>query len=228
MTRRAALAATGDRALLDLYERLRAHFGHRNWWPGRTRFEIVAGAILTQNTAWRNVERAIANLRAARALSVAGIRRIDTAELARLIRPSGYFNQKAERLKAFVRFLDARASGSLAALARQEPAALRAALLDVKGIGPETADSILLYALGIPVFVVDAYTRRVVERHRMIPHGATYESIRAHFEDRLPRDIPLWNDFHAQIVAVGHHFCGTTPRCDGCPLEPLLPPGGAP
>ncbi len=227
MRRGAHAAAAQDRELLEIYARLRAHFGHLNWWPGRTRFEVVVGAILTQNTAWRNVERAIANLRAARVLSVAGIRRIETAELARLVRPSGYFNQKAERLKAFVSFLDARAAGSLTVLARQELAALRAALLCVKGIGPETADSILLYALGVPVFVVDAYTRRVLERHRVIPPGEPYEVIRAHFEERLPRDISLWNDFHAQIVAVGHHFCGTTPRCGGCPLEALLPPEGA-
>ncbi|MFN0150958.1 MAG: endonuclease III domain-containing protein [bacterium] len=227
MRRGAGTALAHDRELLDLYARLRAHFGHRNWWPARTRFEIVVGAILTQNTAWRNVEHAIANLRAARVLSVAGIRRIETAELARLVRPSGYFNQKAERLKAFVRFLDAHAAGSLSALARHEPTRLREALLSVKGIGPETADSILLYALEVPVFVVDAYTRRVVERHRLIPPGETYESIRAYFEERLPRDLGLWNDFHAQIVAAGHHFCGTTPRCDGCPLQALLPPEGA-
>ncbi len=209
-----------------MYSKLSDRFGHRRWWPARTPLEVAVGAILTQNTAWRNVERAIANLRAARVLSVAGLRRVPLARLARLVRPSGYFNQKARKLKAFVAFLDREHGGRFASMRRAEAAPLRAALLGVHGIGPETADSILLYALEKPVFVVDTYTRRIVERHRVVPHGLSYEAIRAMFESRLPRDVALWNDYHAQLVAAGHHHCGPTPRCEGCPLESLLPTGG--
>lgn len=187
---------------------------------------MIVGAILTQNTAWRNVARAIANLRTARVLSVAGLRRIPEARLATLIRPSGYFRQKAMKLKAIVAYLDGRHRGGVAAMRRVEAAPLRDELLAVHGVGPETADSILLYALEKPVFVVDTYTRRVLERHRMIPRGLSYEEIRGFLESRLPQDVPLWNDFHAQLVAVGHHHCAPTPRCAGCPLEPLIPPRG--
>lgn len=212
--------------LLALYGRLRAHFGHRGWWPGRTPFEVVVGAILTQNTAWRNVERALANLRRARLLSVAGIRRVRRDRLARLIRPSGYYNQKAERLKGFIRFLDDRYGGSMAALRGEETGRLRSRLLAVRGIGPETADSIVLYAARKPVFVVDAYTRRVLVRHRYLEPELPYDEVRRFIESRLVVDVALWNDFHAQFVAVGHHHCGPRPRCEGCPLEPLIPPEG--
>jgi endonuclease-3 related protein len=214
-----------DPRLLAIYERLRAQYGHRNWWPGESPLEVIVGAILTQNTAWRNVVRAIANLRAARILSVSGLRRVPTARLAALVRPSGYFRQKARKLKAFVGFLDREHAGRVAPMRRADPS-LRDALLSVHGVGPETADSILLYALEKPFFVVDAYTRRVLERHRIVPPGLGYEEIRAFLEARVPRDVPLWNDFHAQFVAVGHHHCGPTPRCAGCPLEAMIPPGG--
>lgn len=221
MTRR-----PGGAALLAIYERLLAAHGHRGWWPGRTPLEIIVGAILTQNTAWRNVERALANLRDAGLLSVSGLRRVRLARLARLVRPSGYFNQKAARLKALVAYLDARHAGRVAAMRRAGTEDLRRDLLAVHGIGPETADSILLYALERPVFVVDAYTRRVLERHGIVPRRLGYEDLRAVFERNLARDIPLWNDFHAQLVLVGQRHCGRVPRCAGCPLEPLLPPGG--
>ncbi len=209
-----------------MYERLRERYGHRNWWPGNSAFEVIVGAILTQNTAWRNVKLAIANLRASRLLSVSGLRRVPVGRLAALVRPSGYFRQKAKRLKAFVAFLDRDHAGRVAAMRREDPSRLRDALLRVHGVGPETADSILLYALKRPVFVVDAYTRRVLERHRIVRPGLGYEEIRAFLETRVPREVPLWNDFHAQFVAVGHHHCGPTPRCAGCPLEALIPPGG--
>lgn len=209
-----------------VYARLIARFGHRGWWPARSALEVIVGAILTQNTAWRNVETAMANLRRARVLSVTGLRRVPRPQLARLVRPSGYFNQKARKLKAFVAYLDARHGGSLAEMRSVETAALRRELLAVHGVGPETADSILLYALGRRVFVVDAYTRRVLERHRLIAPRLGYEEIRAFLESRARGDIELWKDLHAQIVAVGHHYCGPTPRCAGCPLEPLIPANG--
>jgi endonuclease-3 related protein len=209
-----------------MYARLLERHGHRGWWPGKTPLEVAVGAILTQNTAWRNVVRAIANLRAARVLSVAGLRRVPLARLARLVRPSGYYNQKAKKLKAFVAYLDREHRGSVGAMRRVPTEALRRSLLAVHGIGPETADSILLYGFGRPVFVVDAYTRRVLERHRIVPPGLGYEEIRAVFETNLAADVSLWNDFHAQLVAVGHRHCSPTPRCEGCPLEPLIPARG--
>jgi endonuclease-3 related protein len=162
-------------------------WGPQHWWPARTRFEVIAGAYLTQNTAWTNVERALANLRRAQLLSVAGIRRVPLAELEQLVRPAGYFRQKAQRLKAFVAFLDARYGGSLNRMFAQPTAHLRKELLELNGVGPETADSILLYAGNHPVFVVDAYTRRVVERHQLLPANSAYEDIRQLFEQALIR-----------------------------------------
>jgi endonuclease-3 related protein len=242
-------------ALRVYYHALFAAFGPQHWWPSSTSggpFEIIVGAILTQSTAWTNVERAIANLRRARLLTPRAIERIPLPRLARLIRPSGYFRQKAKKLKAFVHFLRANYSGSLARMFRTPTAALRQQLLTVHGIGPETADSILLYAGRHPVFVVDAYTRRILLRHRLItepmreylssrarqgtcishdsplPAGSTYEEIRTLFEFSLPRDPQLFNEFHALLVHTGKHFCRPRdPRCDSCPLREFLP-GGIP
>jgi len=206
-------------SLLDMYRRLLQAFGHRNWWPGRTPLEVAVGAILTQNTAWSNVEKAIANLRAAGALSVKGIREAPARRLERLIRPSGYFRQKAKKLKAFVDFLDRHHGGSMARMARAELQDLRKQLLGVWGIGPETADSILCYALHQPIFVVDAYTRRILSRHGYLPPDASYDAIQRYCMDRLPRDVGLYNDFHAQLVHLGKDFCNTRPRCASCPLK---------
>jgi endonuclease-3 related protein len=202
----------------------RAH-GPQHWWPGRTRFEIVVGAILTQNTNWSNVERAIAELRREKLLSVAAIERIPTARLGRLIRSSGYFRQKARKLKAFVNFLRGEYQGSLDKLFAVPTAELREQLLAVHGIGPETADSILLYAGKHPVFVVDAYTRRILERHQLVHPKATYEEIRSLFELSLPPSPPMFNEYHALIVRTGKHFCRKRePSCEQCALRPFLPP----
>lgn len=181
----------------------------------------MVGAILTQNTAWRNVERAVANLKREKVLSVAALRDLPLDRLAGLIRSSGYFNQKAIKLKALVAFLDDRYGGSIARMRKAPLERLRGELLAIRGVGPETADSILLYALEKPVFVVDAYTRRIFYRHHYFETFPTYDEVQERFESELPRDLDLYNDFHAQIVAVGHHFCKPTPRCEGCPLEHL-------
>jgi endonuclease-3 related protein len=203
------------------HEALLERFGLQGWWPGRTRFEIAVGAILTQNTAWSNVERAIRALRDAGALSFRGMRALSDRELTALIRPSGYFNQKAKKLRAFLAWLAARDRGGSVKRALRGPLAeIRASLLSVKGIGPETADSILLYAGDRPVFVIDAYTRRVLERHRLASPRAGYEELRALFERDLPRSVPLYNEFHALFVRVCKERCAKRrPRCDGCPLE---------
>jgi endonuclease-3 related protein len=167
------------------YRALFQAWGPQNWWPARSRFEVIVGAYLTQNTAWTNVEKALANLRAARMLSVNGIRQVSVAELERLIRPSGYFHQKAQRLKNFVAFLDRQYGGSLAKMFARPTEELKAELLHLNGVGPETADSILLYAGNHPVFVIDAYTRRILERHAILPDDATYENIRTLLETSL-------------------------------------------
>lgn len=186
---------------------------------------MIVGAILTQNTAWANVERAIANLRRERLLSVAAIERVSPPRLARCIRPSGYFRQKAKKLKAFVRFLRAGYAGSLARMFRTPTVYLRQRLLAVHGIGPETADSILLYAGRHPVFVVDAYARRIFERHAIVRPRDRYDEIREKLESNLPRDASLFNEFHALIVRVGKNWCRTrNPRCTECPLRAFLPP----
>jgi endonuclease-3 related protein len=174
-----------ESTLRTYYRVLFRAWGPQHWWPAETPFEVVVGAYLTQNTAWTNVERALENLRSARLLSVAGIRRVPLARLQRLIRPSGYFRQKAQRLKIFVAFLDKRYGGSLARLFAQPTEKLRGELLNLNGVGPETADSILLYAGGHPVFVVDAYTRRILSRHDILPEGTDYEEIRQLFQRAL-------------------------------------------
>ena len=202
-----------------IYETLFDAFGPQHWWPGRTPLEICVGAILTQNTAWSNVEKAIANLRAARKLSVRGLNRMAESECADLIRPAGYFNVKTRRLKNFTRMLERDFGSSLKRLARLKTMEIRYRLLDVNGIGQETADSILLYALDKPVFVVDAYTRRIFSRHGLISGAETYDEIQAMFRERLPADRQLYNEFHALIVTTGKQFCRRTPRCGECPLR---------
>ena len=211
------------------YQTLAAALGPMHWWPARTRFEVIVGAILTQNTAWRNVERAISNLRRTRMLTPQALERLPLGKLARLVRPSGYFRQKAKKLKALVRFLRENFSGSLARMFRTPTAELRAKLLAVHGIGPETADSILLYAGNHPVFVVDAYTRRILLRHGLVEEKAGYEEVRQVFESALPRDAKLFNEFHALLVNVGKNWCRPQqPRCDQCPLGPFLVSGPLP
>jgi endonuclease III related protein len=216
-------------ALPLYFQTLSDDLGAMRWWPARSPFEVIVGAILTQNTAWSNVEPAIANLRRARLLTARAIRRVRTARLARLIRPSGYFRQKARKLKAFVRLLRREYGGSLKRMFRTPTAALREQLLAVHGIGPETADAILLYAGGHATFVVDAYTLRILARHGLTPAGSAngkrgYESVRAMFENSLPRQAALYNEFHALIVHVGKQWCrARVPRCGECPLRNFLP-----
>jgi endonuclease III related protein len=205
-------------AVIAIYRKLRRRFGPQGWWPGETPFEVIVGAILTQNTAWGNVAVAIANLKRARLLSVRGLTRVPRARLARLIRPSGYFNQKAVKLKAFMEFLNQDYGGSLARMGREPAALLRGKLLAVHGIGPETADSILLYAFDLPVFVVDAYTMRVLSRHGLVSPGARYDEVQRYLTAHLPKSARLYNEYHALFVRVGKEFCGARPRCSGCAL----------
>ncbi len=215
--------------LPQFYGTLSDELGPMHWWPARTPFEVIVGAILTQNTAWVNVERAMANLRRERLLTPRALERVPWGRLARLVRPSGYFRQKAKKLKAFVRFLRRDFGGSLARMFRTPTAELRERLLGVHGIGPETADSILLYAGNHRVFVVDAYTKRILQRHGLAGEQAGYEEVRRLFESCLPHDPALYNEFHALLVNVGKNWCRPqNPRCSECPLGPYLLSGPPP
>ena len=211
--------------LMDLYARLSRHFGPTRWWPGDTPFEIAVGAILTQNTAWTNVERAIENLKGARLLTPRALLECAPATLEIAIRPSGYFRQKAERLRIFSQYLVEHYGGSMRRMAKQPLDSLRLELLALKGIGPETADDILLYACEKPVFVVDAYTRRILHRHGLAGGREGYEALRAFMETHLPLEVPLFMEYHGLVVYAGKAFCRKTPCCQGCPLEPVLKPG---
>jgi endonuclease-3 related protein len=233
------------------YTALLARYGPQNWWPARSRFEVIVGAYLTQNTNWSNVEKAMVNLRRAHRLSVSAMRQISLDELKTLVRPSGYFRQKARNLKTFIAFLDRQYSGSLTRMFAQPTERLRVELLELNGVGPETADSILLYAGNHPVFVVDAYTRRVLLRHGIIGHKTSYEEIRAMIEHAIgssaaeslivkesvsdPRHpvsrmsssarselAQHYNELHALIVRVGNHYCRAKAICEGCPLQLFL------
>jgi endonuclease-3 related protein len=205
--------------LLRLYRALARRFGPQHWWPGRTAYEVAAGAILTQHTAWTGAARALASLRARGRLSAAGVLALPERELARLLRPAGTYRVKARRLKAFTRWLVARFEGRFGPMRRAPLGPLRRDLLAVPGLGPETADAILLYAAGRPVFVADAYVRRVLARHRLLRAAAAYEEARAVLESHLPSDPRLFNEFHALLVAVGKTHCRAVPRCDRCPLK---------
>lgn len=214
--------------LLSYFDTLAKNLGPMGWWPARSPFEVIVGAILTQNTAWSNVEIAIRNLRRENLLTPLAIERVSERRLARLIRSSGYFRQKAKKLKLFVKFLRNEYGGSLPRMFVIPTPVLREQLLAVWGIGPETADSILLYAGGHSVFVVDAYTHRILGRHGLLPEGAVtkpdYESVRRLFENGLPRDAQLYNEFHALLVSIGKNWCRPrNPRCEECPLKSHLP-----
>jgi len=207
--------------LINIYLRLNSHFGHRNWWPGDTPFEVIIGAILTQNTSWKNVESAIYNLKTDDLLTAERILSISTERLAELVRPSGYYNQKAARLKVVCRYFIDRCGAELDKLDTIPTAVLREELLSINGIGPETADSILLYALNRTVFVVDAYTKRVFNRMGIIDEKTDYYDIQQFFLDNLNHDHELFNDYHAQLVALGKNYCKTKPVCDKCPLTEI-------
>lgn len=195
--------------------------GPRQWWPGETPFEVVIGAILTQNTNWSNVEKAIKNLKTAGKLSPEGIYELSVTELAKLIRPSGFFNVKAKRVKAFINWLFSRYEGNLSKMFARDLQSLRSELLSVKGIGPETADSILLYAGNMPTFVVDAYTHRIFSRHELIPEESTYDDMKSFFEENLPKDVQLFNEYHALLVNIGKMFCKPKKVCEPCPLKDI-------
>jgi endonuclease-3 related protein len=207
--------------LTEIYQMLFDRFGPQHWWPGETAFEIITGAILTQNTSWANVEKAIANLKTANLLTAEEIYHLDASKLAELIRPAGYYNIKAKRLKSFLNWLFQNYDGQLTNLENLDTDRLRAELLAVKGVGRETADSILLYAFDRPIFVVDAYTARVAVRHGLIEPGADYEQLRDLFQSNLPQDVQLFNEFHALLVRLGKDFCRPKAKCPGCPLEKL-------
>jgi len=225
-----------------MYDLLFTAYGQQQWWPAKTPFEVILGAYLTQNTSWKAVERSLANLRRAGALSLDGLRAIPLSKLRRLIQPSGFFTRKALALKAFVAMLDTEFGGSLPTLAATPTAALRRRLLAAPGVGPETADAILLYALGHPVPVADEYLRRIAERHNLVAStpGArrlSYDSLasltrQAFALDSPPKRVHLFNEFHALTVAVGKIHCGRVARCRDCPLardlkngRPLQPTG---
>lgn len=205
--------------LLEMYRAMRDHFGHQHWWPGEGALEICLGAILTQNTNWGNVERALENLKAEGLMDLACLDEVPAERLAELIRPAGYFNVKARRLKCFLRHIRNHWGGNLNACLDRPAEVLRPELLGIHGIGPETADSIILYAAGQATFVIDAYTMRIFRRHSLIDSTVGYEDVRSMCQHLLPRDVELWNDYHAQLVAVGKHFCRPRAQCVGCPLE---------
>ncbi len=201
-----------------IYEQLRQHFGPKDWWPADTAFEVMVGAILTQNTAWTNVEKAIRNLRSADSLDPQIICALPHEKLARLIRPSGYYNIKTRRLQAWCNwYLE---YGGYEALDKLPTPELRAEVLSVYGIGPETADDIVLYAFNRPVFVIDAYTRRIFSRLGLIAGDESYDDLSALFEQELPTNTALFNEYHALIVNQAKHICQKKPRCEQCPLAP--------
>ncbi|MGB4599659.1 MAG: endonuclease III domain-containing protein [Trichlorobacter sp.] len=204
--------------LVTIFERLQARHGPRHWWPAENPFEVCAGAILTQNTNWGNVEKALANLKAAGRLSPEGISSLPPDQLAALIRSAGYFNAKARSLQEFAGFLLQTAQGDLARLFAGDWQLLRQQLLSVRGIGPETADSMLLYAGQQPSFVVDAYTRRIFSRLGLVDPTISYELLRTFCMERLPPEVPLYNEFHALLVEHGKQHCRPCPRCGDCCL----------
>jgi endonuclease III related protein len=207
--------------LQKIYTLLLSAFGPQHWWPGETTFEIILGAILTQNTSWTNVAKAIVNLKAADCLSPDKLYTLEPEKIEELIRPAGYFRLKTKRLRNFLQWLFEEYGGNLDRLAQVETRRLREELLSVSGIGPETADSILLYAFERPIFVVDAYTARVAVRHGLIESDIDYAQLQYLFESNLEAEVSLFNEYHALLVRIGKDFCKPRPKCAGCPLESL-------
>jgi len=203
--------------LVLIYNKLYKSFGPQHWWPAKTKFEVMVGAILTQNTAWGNVEKAIASLRKENLLSPQKLLRLPLRHMASLIKSCGYYNVKAKRLKNFLKFI--KKKGGVAKLFKEDPFVLRRELLEVNGVGEETADSILLYAGNLPFFVVDAYTKRILYRHNLIDKKADYAHVQKLFMDNLKRDADLFNEYHALLVKVGKHYCKKKADCGNCPLK---------
>lgn len=216
---RPAMTEFADRLIPSIQQRLHEHFGPLHWWPAESPFEVAVGAILTQNTAWTNVEYAIGNLKQAGVLDPEGLAGLAAEELEELIRPAGFFRQKASRLQNLARYLVKNWNGDMTALCHGPLAEARGRLLSLAGIGPETADSILLYAAARPSFVVDAYTRRIFRRIGLLQGNESYDEIRRLFMQHLPEDVPLYNEYHAQIVQLAKTRCRKqTPLCSTCPL----------
>ncbi len=205
--------------LMEMFQNLLNHFGPQRWWPAETELEMMVGAVLTQNTSWKNVEKALNNLKKGDLLSLHKLSNLSIPEVAELIRPAGYFNIKAKRLKNLIDFIVEHYQAELSMFLKEETQALREGLLSVKGIGPETADSILLYAVRRSVFVVDAYTHRIMMRHGMTDEQASYHELQALFMDHLPEDSALFNEFHALLVKTGKEYCRRKPLCHICPLK---------
>jgi len=208
-----------SQALLSIYHQLLAHYGPQNWWPAEEPFEVIVGAILTQSAAWGNVEKAIANLKAAGALSPKALRRLSLSEVAKLIHPSGYYNAKALKLKSLAHWLGEYYSDDLNKLFANDTDQLRQQLLSIHGIGQETADSIILYAANKPVFVIDAYTRRIINRMGLAPDSNSYIAYQTLFMHNLPTDVRLFNEFHALLVCLGKNVCRNRPLCHQCCLN---------
>jgi len=206
-------------SLQAIYDKLFAFYGPQHWWPGETPFEVAVGAILTQNTNWANVEKAIHNLKKHGVLSSQAIHGLPVDRLAALIRPSGYYNIKANRLRAFIDYFADNYKGSMARMKKANDKTLREELLALKGVGQETADSILLYALDKPIFVIDAYTKRILSRHGIMETSASYEAYQQLFHNTFDKDVTLFNEYHALLVRVGKDYCKPEPKCAGCPLS---------
>jgi endonuclease-3 related protein len=205
--------------LLGIYQQLFDALGPQHWWPADSPFEVIIGAILTQNTSWNNVERAIQNLKEKEILDPLRLYNVREGRLARIIKPSGFFNIKTKRVKHFMQFFFEHFQGRVEKMFAEDMLSLRERLLKVNGLGPETVDSILLYAGSKPVFVVDAYTKRIFSRHKLIPEEAAYDDIQGLFMNNLDHDVKMFNEYHALLVYVGKHFCKSKPRCDQCPMN---------
>jgi len=207
-----------QKELMEIYDSLLSEFGHRNWWPADGPFEVIIGAILTQNVSWRNAKKAIDNLKEAKKLDPLALYKSDPEDIAPLIKSSRFYNMKAIKIKNFMDFFFREYSGDLEKMSAEDPEVLRKKLLAVKGLGEETADAIMLYACDMPVFVVDAYTRRIFSRYGTFGEEPSYGEVREYFMANLPLDTALYNDYHAQIVHLGHAVCKTVPLCDSCPI----------
>lgn len=206
--------------IISFYGKLYRHFGPQHWWPAKTHFEVMVGAILTQNTSWLNVEKAISNLKKQKLLEPHKLYKLPPRKLAMLLRPAGYYNVKAKRLRNFLKFLIENYKGSTRKMSLEDCGTLRQKLLSVNGIGPETADSILLYALDKPVFVIDAYTKRILSRHLLASRSLDYGQLQGLFMKHLPKKTRIFNEYHALLVRLGKEFClKSKPKCQACPLS---------
>ncbi|MCX7785713.1 MAG: endonuclease III domain-containing protein [candidate division WOR-3 bacterium] len=213
---------TSKPSVLSIYQKLFDYYGPQNWWPAESDFEVIVGAVLTQNTAWRNVEKAINNLKAHNLLTPKRLWNVSDKQLNHLIRPSGFYRIKAKRLKALLDFIIKKYAGSIRNLKKQKLSILRQELLEIPGIGEETADSILLYALRKPIFVVDAYTRRIFSRHNFFEYKTSYAKIQEFFIKHLPKSITVYQEYHALLVKLAKDYCRTKPNCSHCPLSQLF------